>query len=56
MKRFKSLLNKSEQEVHIKRFMEPETIDDSEWGKDTKEVPFKRKLVKLFGKKSTRFV
>ena len=36
--------------------MEPEVIDDSEWDKDTNEVPFKRKLSKLFGMKSIKLV
>ena len=59
MKKFKSLLHKNDGvrlDSHNKAFMEPEVIDDSVWLKDTNEVPFKRKLSKVFGNKTTRFV
>jgi hypothetical protein len=36
--------------------MEPEVIDDSEWNKDTNDVPLKRKLNKIFGKRSSKMV
>jgi hypothetical protein len=59
MQKFKNLLKKGDKggdPVTAKLFMEPEVIDDSEWNKDTNEVPFKRKLAKVFGKKSTKLV